>query len=821
MTEEYRPWTAISTLAAGVLAATVAVVAVFVFEGTRAAQPPHSNVRFDGETMRVHAIASGDVLDAAGLEPGDGILGVNGVGFAAGGDYTEFFRGVNPGDDLAFSVQRDGRFLTLSTTAKRSVGGAGLAIAMVPIVVLLLVGGGVFFAGPQNGVSLLFLLYCATTAVNDAAQLAVIGGTSWPQQVMTVAYTLFSVQTPALGLHLFVLFPERRRLQKRLSLWLPFAYTIQTVLGLSYLLPAYSATFAEIVSRSWIHPTLLELFNANVVICSALSAISLAATAVRGRDERTRLQARLLFFAFFILTILQLALYTLPLQISSRMLVSAEAYTLLDLIVPLFVAGAVLFHRLFGIDVLVRQGFIYGVASVAVALFFAAVVFGLGWFGRRLGVHWEVVSVTAAAATAGMLFPVVQRRTKIWVDRVLYGRRESFRRLIDEISEQLGAILDLDAASMVLNRNLDRALQPETLEILIFRPSVPAFEMLRSDGRREIVLKDDRAVEMERVCLAHTNPFKSESASRPGVELVVPLIHGDRLLGAVLLGERRSGVQYLGEDLNYLGTVARLAAVAFENARLLEERRVRERLAAVGSATAAIAHEIKNPLAAIKSTAAILRRRIKGDPRGQELTRVVEEETERLQRSLLDVLSFVRPADTEPIAFDVMELVDQLLVVVESDFSGAGIHVEMTSDLESPTMVGDPERLRQALLNLLMNSREAMPEGGQIRILLHPWAVKRGRVGGFVIEVRDSGPGFPEELLDRVFEPLVSGKRLGTGLGLANVRRAVADHDGEISARNSAEGGAVVTINLPKRFVTDADGKGERPGCPGGEANDE
>lgn len=816
MTAARRPWTVISVVAAVVLTATVAVVAIFIFEGTQAAQPPHSNVRFDGEIMRVHAIASGDVLDAAGLEPGDGILGVNGVEFEAGGDYTEFFRSVKPGDDLAFSVRRDGRLLELSSIAKRSAGGSGLAIALVPIVVLLAVGGGVFFAGPRNPTSLLFLLYCATTAVNDAAQLAVIGGSSWIQLVMTVAYTLFSVQTPALGLHLFVLFPERRRLQKRLSLWLPLAYGIQTALGLSYLLPAYSTAFTELLDHPWIHPALLELFNANVVICSALSAISLAATAVRGRDERTRLQARLLFFAFFILTILQLALYTLPLQISSRMLVSAEAYTLLDLIVPLFVAAAVLFHRLFGIDVLVRQGFIYGVASVAVALFFAAVVFGLGWFGRRLGVHWEVVSVTAAAATAGMLFPVVQRRTKVWVDRVLYGRRESFRRLIDEISGQLGAILDLDAATMVLYRNLDRALQPGMIEILIFRPSAPAFEVVHPDGRREVVLKDDEAIEAERIFLGHASPFEPELPPRSGAELVVPLVHGERLLGAVLLGERRSGVQYLGEDLAFLGTVARLAAVAFENARLLEERRVRERLATVGSATAAIAHEIKNPLAAIKSTAAILRRRIKDDPRGQELTRVVEEETERLQHSLLDVLSFVRPPESEPIAFDLNELVEQLLTVVESDFAGAGIEVEMTMNLASSTMVGSPERLRQALINLLMNSREAMPEGGLIRVLVNPWAEERGRVGGFTIEVRDTGPGFPEELLDRVFEPLVSGKRLGTGLGLANVRRAVVDHGGEISAGNDTEGGAVVSINLPRGLITGNEREGAKPGLPRG-----
>ena len=113
-------------------------------------------------------------------------------------------------------------------------------------------------------------------------------------------------------------------------------------------------------------------------------------------------------------------------------------------------------------------------------------------------------------------------------------------------------------------------------------------------------------------------------------------------------------------------------------------------------------------------------------------------------------------------------------------------------------MVGDPERLRQALLNLLMNSRDAMPDGGLIRIALDPWGDENGRVSGFSIEVQDTGLGFPDELLDRVFDPFVSGKRLGTGLGLANVRRTVEAHGGEITASNRPGGGACVSLRLPR-----------------------
>lgn len=705
-----RTWSPISMLAGVILAATTIIVAICIFEATRTAAPPHSNVRVHDGAVRIHAIASGDVLDEAGLEPGDVIDSINGIEFATGGDYAGFFRSVRPGDVLSFSIRRDGQIQHLKVTARPNASIARFSVALTPIVVLLVVGGGVFFAGRRNLATLLFLLFCATTAVNDASQLPVLGGTSWAQRIMVAAYTLFSVQSPALGLHLFVLFPERRRIQRLLSLWLLPAYGIQTALGLAYFLPAYSTRIAERLADPAIHQTLLELFNTNVVICSALSAFSLASTAVRGRDERTRLQARLLFFAFLILTVLQLALYTVPLRLNARMLVSAEAYTLLDLIVPVFVAIAILFHRLFGIDVLIRQGFIYGAASVMVALFFVVVVFGLGWLGQRLGSQWELIGVAAAAATAGLLFPLVHRRTRWWVDRVLYRRRHSYSRLIDEISEQLGTVLDLDAAAMLLHTRIDRALQPRSLVVSCFQPLSETFESIHPDGGRRKALDGEDAAHLARKAIEKAGPFVPGSFL-PEVALAVPLVHRQHLVGIVLLGERRSEVPYLSDDRRFLATIAHLAAAVFENARLLDERRVRERLATVGSATAAIAHEIKNPLAAIKSTAAILRRRIKDDPRGRELTLVVEEETERLQKSVLDVLAYVRPTTSEAVVFDLDELVGQLVNVVTPDFAGSGVTVEKNTIASSTTMVGDAEHIRQALLNLLMNAREAMPDG--------------------------------------------------------------------------------------------------------------
>ncbi len=785
-------------MAVVVLVMTVTVIAVCVAEATRSAESPHSNVRVVDGGANVYAIAAGDLLDRAGIRAGDRILSINGVSFVDGGSYSAVFQSLRSGDLLLFVVEREGESIELSVRAAKSITVGKLVIAAVPIVVLLLAGAGVFFAGPRSLTALLFLLFCASSAINDASQLPVLGGDSLAQKIIIAAYTLFSIQSPALGLHLFVLFPSRGPVQRWLTLWLPLAYGIQTALGLSYFLPAFSTWWAERLANPELHPLLLSAFNTNVVICSALSAISLAAVAIWDSSDRVRLQARLLFFAFFLLTALQMALYTVPLRFGGRMPVSAETYTLLDLIVPAFVAAAVLFHRLWDIDILVRQGFIYGAASVVVGTVFAAVFLG---FGRLADLVWDdpdIVVIAAAAVFAAMLFQPVQRFARRWIDRVLYRKRYSYHQLLVEIGEQLATVFDLPAAAMLLRTRITGALEPETLTVAIYREPPGLFEAIGPDGLQPMLVGAESAAVAEELA-RHGRPFRplaTDLLPLADSEIVVPIVHGNLILGFIMLGPRRSAVPYLPDDLDFLAAVARQAAPVLENAGLVEERAARERLAMVGTATAAIAHEIKNPLAAIKSTAAILRRRLKSDLRGQELTMVVEDEVDRLEKSVVEVLSFVRQRPVDPVPIDLAELVSQLASVVEADFARSNVTVTLDIELKPGSLRGDPDRLRQALLNLLLNARDAMPRGGEISIVL------RSRVGGpsvsgVEILVSDNGSGFSDDVLPTAFEPFVSGKRLGTGLGLANVRRIVEEHEGLVEARNRARGGAEVSVWLP------------------------
>lgn len=217
-----------------------------------------------------------------------------------------------------------------------------------------------------------------------------------------------------------------------------------------------------------------------------------------------------------------------------------------------------------------------------------------------------------------------------------------------------------------------------------------------------------------------------------------------------------------------------------------------ERLAAVGTMAAGLAHEIRNPLNSASLQLTLLERRLaRGD--GVDTTtpiiRIIKSEIERLERLLRDFLSFAKPRPLETNAVDVGELIRAVaeLIGPEADASGVKVAVEDTRDV--PSVKGEAERLRQVLLNLTRNAIEAMHEGGGHLTM-------RARKGQDIVEidVEDDGPGFPEEL--PVFDAFFTTKVQGTGLGLSLAHRIVADHGGELHVE-SRPGKTCFTIALP------------------------
>ncbi|HYF01499.1 MAG TPA: ATP-binding protein [Planctomycetota bacterium] len=240
-----------------------------------------------------------------------------------------------------------------------------------------------------------------------------------------------------------------------------------------------------------------------------------------------------------------------------------------------------------------------------------------------------------------------------------------------------------------------------------------------------------------------------------------------------------------------------VAVAGFATAvRLREKAERRERLALLGTMAAGVAHEIRNPLAAIKGAAQFVEKEVEAAGLGGEARdylRLVSGEVDRLNGVLEAFLTYARPLEPRRQEVDLRSLVGDVVRLQSASFP-PGVRAETGFD-GPPTLAADPGLLTIALVNLVRNAAEAMPGGGVVAVRTRTAA--EGLRSYAVLEVVDTGPGVPRQDLRRIFEPFVTTKAKGSGLGLAIARRIAEAHGGEIRVENLAPRGCRFAIVLP------------------------
>ncbi|OPZ59895.1 MAG: Sensor protein ZraS [Deltaproteobacteria bacterium ADurb.Bin510] len=256
------------------------------------------------------------------------------------------------------------------------------------------------------------------------------------------------------------------------------------------------------------------------------------------------------------------------------------------------------------------------------------------------------------------------------------------------------------------------------------------------------------------------------------------------------LGGRSVAVRVVSRPL---GSGLRLVLVhdIAEIHELQQEILKMDRLASVGELTSGIAHEIRNPLAGIKTTAQALNEELEaGDSRRDYVTRIVRE-IDRLNRLLLDFFEFARPKSMQPRPSDLRQVVSDAVYLIKDVARKAGVEILEFYPRGKVMLQVDPDMIKQVVMNVVLNGVQTMAGGGRLEVHLDDLPAAA------CVEVADSGPGIPEHLRARIFDPFFTTKPKGIGLGLSISYRLVKLHGGWIDFETGANG-TTFKIFLPR-----------------------
>lgn len=262
---------------------------------------------------------------------------------------------------------------------------------------------------------------------------------------------------------------------------------------------------------------------------------------------------------------------------------------------------------------------------------------------------------------------------------------------------------------------------------------------------------------------------------------------------------------FRASDLEMFVILVRQAAVALENAHLNAELRASlrqveesqrallqaEKMATAGRLTASIAHEINNPLQAVQNCLHLAGRNELSDAARQNYLALAQNELERLMHTVQRMLEFYRPGAVDRKSTDINELLRKVLLLLEKQLQDRHVRVQTRLSSRLPLAMVVKDQMQQVFLNLLLNAIEAMPEGGEI------FLTTTLRKKEIEIQVEDTGPGVPDEQRQQIFEPFVSTKEDGTGLGLAVSYGIMAAHGGSLDLISGRGRGACFRITLP------------------------
>jgi signal transduction histidine kinase len=483
---------------------------------------------------------------------------------------------------------------------------------------------------------------------------------------------------------------------------------------------------------------------------------------------------------------------------------------------------AVARYRLLDINVVIRKSVTYALLlSLLLIPCYLLVVWGQQLVFGNINLFFSIFTL-GLFLIVGFLFPRLRFQTEEALERVLFKKRYDYRETLSRSSKDMVSMVDLDALSNNLVHTIGRALGIEKASLFLVDDVKGFFELkatigLDLDEFKELVLsRDDFLVQRltrnpEPIVREEMEMTRNGSESGAIVErmrqlvaaISLPIVSKDRLIGILNLGHKDGREMYSDEDLELLSTLANQAAIAIDNARLYENLkqsqniiRRADRLSSLGQLTAGLAHEIRNPLVAIRTFTQLLPERYQDVDFRNSFQSLALKEVDRICGLVNDLLSFARPSAPNVAAENVNEIVDSIVRILETEAKEKGVQIYRRLATNLPKVLIDKEQIKQVSMNIILNALQSIQGKGVVEVSTRIFA--KDSASEFVqVSVHDSGVGIPEKDLENIFNPFFTTKKEGVGLGLSITHQIVQEHGGYIVVESQVGRGTTFFINLP------------------------
>jgi len=500
-------------------------------------------------------------------------------------------------------------------------------------------------------------------------------------------------------------------------------------------------------------------------------------------------------------------------------------------VVFLFVLAQALRHeRLLDVyEMLARLLVATAVAFSIAGIFYVLITF-IGGFNTMY------LNAVLAATVILVLFDPLRERVAEQIQKLFFRDRFDLERSVKEAQSRLVHVLELDELGAIVMTALEQSRRVTKAALYLRDQDGTGFDRLSNLGPgapQRIEVATARAL-LDRL---EVGPLSVEEIKRDARErkargerpdaaegllsaaavlgslkdgAVVLAIHADQddIVGLLVVVDDRVRDAFSPEEVTLLDAIAKQVGVVVENSRVYQQMKERDRLAVLGQMAAGLAHEIRNPLGAIKGAAQLLAEpgpdSRETDPQSREFLGIILEEVERLDRVVGSVLDLARANQGADVPTDINAVTRRTLQVLSTERASEDLEVELRLANSLPRVAIDPEKLRQVLMNLYRNASQAMKGRGKITVSTRVRLGRGTRSGAgaadetFVeLTVADNGPGISQKVLENIFLPFFSTKEKGTGLGLAISQRIVQGAGGRIEVRSYEGKGSTFAVILP------------------------